>query len=65
MRMSSFAKWFLISTLLLAAVIFAFIRISNAIDDFQMQMDMKEQFVNPQEPQSQPRPWFRDPLIRT
>ena len=64
MRMSGSLKWFLVSALLLAATIFVFIRISNALDDYQRQM---EQQLSPQPQQSQPqsRPWLRDQLIRT
>lgn len=65
MRMSGSVKWGLIALLLLAAGMFAFVRISDAIDDYQEQMEQQLR-TPPTEPQSQPsRPWLRDPLIRT
>jgi hypothetical protein len=42
MRMSGLLKWGLVFALLLTAVLFAYIRISDAIDDYQNQQIMQE-----------------------
>jgi hypothetical protein len=66
MRMGSFVKWFLVSVLLIAGALFAFVRISDAIDDYEQQIEQQLSTPPDTQPQSQPsRPWLRDPLIRT
>jgi hypothetical protein len=60
MRMSVI-KWFLVAALLLAAAIFAYIRISEAITNFQVPDTQPQQF------QPEPPVWGHDhdQLIRT
>jgi hypothetical protein len=66
MRMSGSLKWFLIAALLLAVAIFAYVRISDAINDYEMQNPPGEtQPETPTPPAPDARPWLHDQLIRT
>jgi hypothetical protein len=68
MRMSSTVRWFLIAALLLVAAIFAYVRIADAIADYEMQINNppgETQPETPTPPAPDARPWLHDQLIRT
>jgi hypothetical protein len=67
MRMSGTVKWFLITALLLAAAIFAYVRIADALNDYEMQINNpgETQPETPTPPAPDARPWMHDQLIRT
>jgi fructose-specific component phosphotransferase system IIB-like protein len=65
--MSGTVKWFLITALLLAAAIFAYVRIADALNDYEMQISNpgETQPETPTPPAPDARPWMHDQLIRT
>jgi hypothetical protein len=62
MRMSALVKWVLVGALVLAAAVLAYVRISDAIDDFEMQLPGPAEQSHPYQPPVYPHD---GPLVRT
>lgn len=62
MRMGVYTKWLLVSVLLVMATLFAYIRISNVIAEYQRQMQETPEDFSPPPCDHQS---CRDKLIRT